>query len=333
MEQLENQMTRLARTCGRVGLGCMGMSEFYGEPNDASSLLTLRQAFDVGYRHFDTADLYGRGDNERLLRRFLRDLGSRRGELLVATKVGIQRSVSGPTTVTANSSPEYLVSACEQSLERLGVDAIDLLYVHRRNPATPIEATMEALARLVEQGKVRSVGLSEVSAQTLRAAHAVFPVQALQSEYSLWTRDVEAAVLPTCAELGIAFVAYAPLGRGFLSGELQSSALGEKDLRGQLPRFSPRNFEANRALLATLTRVAEELRVTRARVALGWVLSRGPFVHVIPGTRSSKHLLDNWASAELELSPEQLARLESAFALGVVQGDRYPPALLSTVNS
>jgi aryl-alcohol dehydrogenase-like predicted oxidoreductase len=317
----------------RVGLGCMGMSEFYGERDDVASLRVLHEAFDQGYRHFDSADFYGQGHNEQLLARFLSQLGQRRAEILIATKCGLRRS--GAASVEIDSRPEYVRAACDASLRRLGVEYIDLYYLHRRSREVPVEETMGELASLVASGKCRHIGLSEVSESTLRRAHAVHPLSALQSEYSLWSRDVESGILEATAQLGIALVAYSPIGRGFLSGQVTRDSLARPgDIRGLLPRFAQGNFEHNQALLGSLRGVADELGgASMSQVALCWVLSRGANVYAIPGTRRAEHLRTNLAAQDLTLLPEQIARLEHAFARDAVHGTRYPEALLQTVNT
>jgi aryl-alcohol dehydrogenase-like predicted oxidoreductase len=319
----------------RIGLGCMGMSEFYGVRDDDASLRVLLAAYECGTRHFDTADFYGQGHNEELVARFLAELRGNRENVFVATKCGLRR-LAGPTpAVEIDSRPEYVREACHASLKRLGVDHVDLFYLHRRSSAVPIEDTMGAMAELVREGKCRYVGLSEVSEATLRRANAVHPVAALQSEYSLWTRDVEDAVLAATRELGIALVAYSPIGRGFLSGTLTREKTREAgDLRGLLPRFGEGNFEQNALLLGELQRVADELGgVTMSQVALAWVLSRGQNIYAIPGTRNTSHLQANVAAEHVVLNEQQVERLSSAFSPEAVQGARYPEALLRTVNT
>lgn len=314
----------------RVGLGCMGMSEFYGPADDEASLRALHTAFDLGYRHFDTADMYGRGANEHLLGRFLRELGERRSQVVLATKVGIERLADGG--IVANSRPAYLRAACDASLRRLRVDCIDLLYLHRKTSEVPIEETVGAMAQLVQQGKVRSLGLSEVSAATLQRACDTAPIEALQSEYSLWTRDVEAAVLPACRARGVKLVAYSPLGRGFLTGTLARDALAESDLRRRLPRFQEDNFRANEALLATLRGISDALGCTPSQAALAWLLGQGGDIHAIPGSRREANMASNLASLGITLAPAQRSALDTAFSATTVQGQRYPEALLQTVN-
>jgi len=318
----------------RLGLGCMGMSEFYGDRDDARSLAVLAEAFELGYRHFDTADMYGKGHNEALLGTFLRGLGGRRHEVLVATKAGILRDVDGPGTVRIDSRPEHVVAACEASLRRLGVEHIDLYYLHRRDREVPIEDTVGAMLRLRDAGKIGAVGLCEVSAATLRRAAAVAPIAALQSEYSLWSRDPEAEIFAACRDVGAAFVAYSPLGRGFLSGELQRQIVArEGDLRGKLPRFQDGAFQANEKLLAVIAAVARELDATVAQTALAWVLSAGPWCHAIPGTCKREHLVANRRSLALELSPAQRQALSDAFSRDAIAGERYPAPLLRTTEA
>lgn len=318
----------------RLGLGCMGMSEFYGDRDDARSLAALAEAFELGYRHLDTADMYGKGHNEQLVGTFLRGLGGRRHELLLATKAGIRRDVDGPGTLRIDSRPEHVVAACEASLRRLGVDHIDLYYLHRRDREVPIEDTVGAMARLRDAGKIGAIGLCEVSAATLRRAAATAPIAAIQSEYSLWSRDPEREVLAACVEVGAAFVAYSPLGRGFLTGKLARETVArEGDLRGKLPRFQAGAFESNAALLEAVSAVAHELGATVAQTSLAWVLGRAPWCHAIPGTCKPQHLADNLRSLALELSPAQRATLSAAFSADAVSGDRYPAPLLRTTEA
>tara|TARA_R110002072_G_scaffold238329_1_gene395688 strand:- start:23801 stop:24787 length:987 start_codon:yes stop_codon:yes gene_type:complete len=318
----------------RIGLGCMGMSEFYGENNDEHSLSILRQAYDLGYRHFDTADMYGKGHNERLLGRFVEQLGSKRNELCIATKVGIKRDVDGPGSMAIDSSPEYILKACDESLARLGVEQIDLYYLHRRQKDVPIEETMGAMQQLIDAGKIASVGLSEVSTETLLAANKVVPISAIQSEYSLWSRDVEQGMLPLCDELDINFVAYSPIGRGFLSGNLsQEQVQDASDLRGKLPRFQPEAFAKNAALLNVLEGVAQEHDASSAQVALAWLLSRSDKLHIIPGARKLPHLTDNYNSAKLSLTDAQISSLSEVFVKANIEGERYPEPLMHTTNA
>ncbi|MDR1967381.1 MAG: aldo/keto reductase [Burkholderiaceae bacterium] len=309
-----------------LGLGCMGMSEFYGASDDAQSLATLIRALELGVTLFDTADTYGLGANEELLGRFIAAGGAgRRARMVLATKFGIVRA-SGTYERRIDNSPAYIRSACEASLRRLGVQRIDLYYCHRRDPAVPIEDVVGAMADLVRAGKVRAIGLSEVSAQTLRRAHAVHPVAALQSEYSLWTRQPEQELLPLCAELGIAFVAYSPLGRAFLTGALDTTHLEAQDFRAHNPRFQGEAAAANAQLVARLGALAKGWGLTNAQLALAWLLNRQPHAIPIPGTRRPERLQENLAAAAVRLDAGQLAQVEAVFTPGAVQGARYPDA-------
>ena len=304
-----------------VGLGCMGMSEFYGATDEGEGVATIVRALDLGVTLIDTADIYGPFTNERLVGRALRE---RRDEAVLATKFGNVRNERGER-LGIDGSPEYVHRACDASLERLGVDHIDLYYQHRVDPATPIEETVGAMAELVELGKVRFLGLSEASPATIRRAHAVHPITAVQTEYSLWTRDPEDEVLATVRELGIGFVAYSPLGRGFLTGQFSDlDQLAADDFRRDNPRFQGDNRRHNTELVETVVAVAGEKGVTPAQVALAWVLSRGSDVVPIPGTKRRSYLKQNVAAAAIELSSDELERLEQAFPLGAAAGERYP---------
>ncbi len=307
-----------------VGLGCMGMSEFYGASDDDASLSLLHAAFDAGVRHFDTADTYGSGHNESLLGRFVAELSAgQRAELVLASKFGIQRP-PGTYERHIDNSPAYIRAACEASLQRLGVERIGLYYLHRRNPAVPIEAVMEALAALKREGKIGAIGLSEVSAETLKRAHAVHPVAALQSELSLWERGAEDEMLALTAELGTAFVAYSPLGRALLTATLATpEALAENDFRRQLPRFNGTAGAHNRALAAQLAELAQAWGHSASQVALAWVLNKAAHTHVIPGTRRLAYLQSNLAAGAITLDAAQMQALEALFARGAVQGERY----------
>lgn len=313
-----------------LGLGCMGMSEFYGPIDETQSLATLDRAFEIGVTHFDTADMYGSGHNERLLSRFL---AGKRDRVVVATKFGIVRQ-PGQYARTIDTSPAYVKAACEASLSRLGIEVIDLYYAHRRNPDIPIEDTVGAMADLVKQGKVRALGLSEVSADTLRRAHAVHPISAVQSEYSLWTRDVEAEVLPTCRQLGISLVAYSPLGRGMLTGAIaKTDDLAEGDFRRANPRFQGANMEANQHLVDKVRALAAAKGCTPGQVALAWLLAQGGDILPIPGTKRIKYLEDNVAAATVTLTPAELATLDAALPPGAAAGERYPTEGMKGLNA
>jgi aryl-alcohol dehydrogenase-like predicted oxidoreductase len=306
-----------------IGLGCMGMSFAYGTRDDASSTATLERALDLGINHLDTADVYGLGDNEELVGAVVR---RRRDEVFLATKFANRESSDGGRFV--DSSAAWARSACDASLKRLGIDTIDLYYMHRRNPSTPIEETVGALASLVEAGKVRYVGLSEVSPTTLRAAHAVHPITAVQMEYSLFERSVvEGPLLSTCRELGVALVAYSPIGRGLLTGTFTSrSSLAGDDFRNVAPRFSDANLEVNRPLVARVVSVADEIGCTPAQAALAWLLAQGPDILPIPGTKRVKYLEENAAAADITLTAAQVDALTAAVPVGAVAGERYPEA-------
>lgn len=303
-----------------LGLGCMGMSECYGPSDDAESRRILARALDLGISFLDSADSYGPFHNEELIGQFLT---GRRERVMVATKFGFVRSAD-PQAPVIDNSPDYIRRACEGSLRRLGVEAIDLYYAHRIDPARPIEETVGAMAELVRAGKVRSLGLSEVSAKTLRRAAAVHPIAALQSEYSLWARDVEREVLPTCRELGVSFVAFAPLGRGFLTGTVAGTdALAADDYRRQLPRFQGEAAAHNLRLVTQLEQVARQEGCSAAQLALAWLIARSPEVIAIPGTRRMQRLEENAAAADIVLAPATRERLDVLFAPGAVAGERY----------
>ncbi len=312
-----------------IGLGCMGMSDFYGPADDQVSLKVLNRAIDIGVNFLDTADMYGMGSNERLLAQVLK---TRRSEVVLATKFGHVRGPDG-AVLRIDGSPEYVKSACEASLQRLGVDHIDLYYQHRVDRKVPIEETVGAMAELVKAGKVRHLGLSEASASTVRRAAKVHPIAALQSEYSLWSRDVEQEVLPVCEELGIGLVAYSPLGRGFLTGDIKSvNELDPGDYRRQNPRFQADNLPANLALVEALKEIAKARGCTAAQLALAWLLHRSPHVVPIPGTRSIARLEENAAAAAIALTAVEERKIADVLSERTVAGTRYPSAGMANVN-
>ncbi len=303
------------------GLGCMGMSEFYGRPNEAAAIATIHRALELGIDLLDTADMYGPYANERLVGRAI---AGHRDQVVVATKFGIVRGES-PHDRTYDGRPEYVRESCEASLRRLGVDHIDLYYQHRVDPDVPIEETVGAMAELVAAGKVRHLGLSEAGAETIRRAHATHPITALQSEYSLWSRDPEDEILPTVRELGIGFVAYSPLGRGFLTGQIRSPDDFEPDdYRHGSPRFQGDNFRRNLELVDDVREIAADKGVTPGQLALAWVMQRGDDVVPIPGTKRVAYLEENVAAADIELSEQELRRIDEAAPHGAAAGDRYP---------
>ena len=311
----------------QLGLGCMGMSEFYGAFNDRESTATIRAAVDSGVTLFDTADAYGPFSNEALVGRAL---ASVRDEVTIATKFGRVRSSDGGF-IGLNGSPDYVKRACAASLQRLGVDHIDLYFQHRVDPKTPIEETVEAMAELVAEGKVRFIGLSEASAETIRRADAVHPITAVQTEYSLWSRDVEEEVLPALRELGIGLVAYSPLGRGFLTGQItKREDLKEGDWRRRSPRFEEANIERNLNLVEAVEAIAAEKGCTPGQLALAWLLSRGDDVVPIPGTKKAAYLAENVGATAIELTASELERIDLALPPGAAEGDRYPD--MSSVN-
>jgi aryl-alcohol dehydrogenase-like predicted oxidoreductase len=315
-------------TVAAEGLGCMGMSEFYGEGDDAESIQVIHAALELGVTMLDTADIYGPYTNEQLVGRAIAD---RRDEVVLATKFGIVRDPEDPTRRGVNGRPEYVHRSCEGSLRRLGVDHIDLYYQHRVDPQVPIEETVGAMAELVEDGKVRFLGLSEAAPETIRRAHAVHPISALQSEYSLWSRDVEDEVLPTLRELGIGLVAYSPLGRGFLTGRFSKPEdFGPDDFRSHNPRFQGENFARNLELVERVRELAAGHNCTPGQLALAWVLGAGKDVVPIPGTKRLRYLEENVAATEITLSDEDRRVLDDAAPVGAAAGERYPD--MSAVN-
>jgi aryl-alcohol dehydrogenase-like predicted oxidoreductase len=309
-------------TVSAQGLGCMGMSEFYGSTDEGEAIATIHRALDLGVTFLDTSDAYGPHTNEQLVGRAIED---RRDEVVLATKFGIARDPNDPSVRGINGRPEYVLAACDASLRRLAVDHIDLYYQHRVDPDVPIEETVGAMASLIDAGKVRFLGLSEASVATIGRAHAAHPISALQSEYSLWTRDLEHEVLPAVRELGIGLVAYSPLGRGFLTGQIQSPEdLAENDFRRQNPRFQGENFRRNLELVERVKEIAAEKGCTPGQLALAWVMAQGDDVVPIPGTKRRSYLEQNATASELSLGAEDLALLDEAAPVGVAAGDRYP---------
>lgn len=327
---LTKQISSTGLTVSKLGLGCMGMSEFYGDTNDAESIKTIELALENGINLFDTANIYGMGENEKLVGRALR---SHRDQVIIASKFGIVRDKNDPTKRGVDARPETVVSCCEESLRRLNIETLDLFYLHRLDYNTPIEDTVGAMARLVEQGKIRYIGLSEADTDSIKKAHSVHPLSAVQAEYSLWTRHQEKEVIPLCRELGIGFIAYSPLGRGFLTGAIKNTdTLANNDFRRTLPRLQGDNLQQNLQLVANIEKIAAIKQCTPAQLALAWVLSSGDNMVPIFGTKRPKYLMDNIGAIKITLTQAEIDQLNEIAPLGIAKGNRYTDTAMQAYN-
>ncbi|MCC2624496.1 MAG: aldo/keto reductase [Burkholderiales bacterium] len=316
----------------QLGIGCMGMSEFYGSTDDNESIRTIHRAYELGVNHFDTANCYGFGHNEQLLAKAIKSLD--RDKLVIATKCGIERRAEDPTFLDVDNNPQYIKKCCEDSLKRLDVEYIDLFYLHRINPATPLEDSMQAMSELVQAGKIRNIGLSEVSAKTIAKANAIHQITAVQSEYSLWSRDVEKEVLPLCKSLSIGFVAFSPLGNGFLSGKIKNTdTLNSDDMRQVLPRFKTENLAHNLQIVSAIEEIASAKSCTPAQVALAWILAQGDHITAIPGTKRISHLEENMNAGDVKLSAYDLEKLCTTIPAGFAKGSRTLEGLEKFANN